>query len=149
MAVCLYSFVSAAMPALRIKHNQRFYDLRHEGRGTVLLCTNEGGHRSVEFLGFLDCSIAARMPGGRPVKMIVFAYSVSNNPFPEWVQLRDRQVIQGCYMPDVGVFCITENGQPRVVLRTAPAAKGWLDIPPVPDEEYRPKGKQKRYSRKR
>lgn len=107
------------MPILRYRHNALNVTLTQSepARLGVLVYKRDGQCTYMPWRGFIDRTLAQRIPGAKPVKINVAEYKVGDEwEKDDWVKLSDRQAIQGCYINGV-VFAVLDGGIPRLVLK--------------------------------
>lgn len=81
---------------------------------TVGLVRRDGSLGYRLWCGFIDVHEARLLPHAVPVKMVIVAFALSDEPGARWTALPDDRFLQGCLTAE-GVRCVLVNGLPRLV----------------------------------
>lgn len=109
------------MPLIRSRINYRYFVLGQHSLGeTIGVLTTSGEYLYYPWRGFIEGDDARKLEGAVPVKLYATAYCAeSDGLILPWIDLQPGEAVQGCWH-DGTVLGVTENGVPRVVVRTAP-----------------------------
>ena len=100
---------------LRRAMNYRTIQLSERTRGeTVGLLRRDGTLSYRAWCGFIDVHDARLIAGAIPVKMVIAAFALSDEPGARWTALPSNRFLQGCLTAD-GVRCVLRDGRHRMV----------------------------------
>lgn len=102
------------MPAVRYRQNQGFVVLQNSPGDNVPILDRDGERYYVRWLGFIDANVAKQLPGAKPVRLDIEAYSIETSPVLSWTHLQKGETVQGCLLLN-GVYGITHSVLPRVL----------------------------------
>lgn len=109
------------MPLIRSRINYRYFVLGQPSPGdTIGVLITSGEYLYYPWRGFIERDAALSLDGAVPVKLYATAYCAEGDGLIlGWIDLKPGEAIQGCWH-DGTVRCVTVNGVPRVIARTAP-----------------------------
>jgi len=117
----MYSYVFMTDLLLNRKFNQRNIRLDDDvSRETVGYLCQDGSHRYVYWLGFIERGEARARQGAIPVRLVDISRIGAQGPVStSWQDISENRYVQGC-LTEGGVYGVYEQS---VVLVDAPIAK--------------------------
>lgn len=109
------------MATLRYRFNYRQDDLPPHPTNylAVGIHTRKGDTERVQWLGTMELNQAKRLPGVRPVRLDVRAYSLEEGQLVTgWEDVPQDWYVQGALVRE-GVYGVTVKNRPRLVKKTA------------------------------